>query len=57
MSTKGEKYKSMKAMKKHEKGESAKERMMEYGVKKKAVAKKTAKKSVKRGLFGNKRGM
>ena len=56
MSAKGEKYKSMAAKKKHEKGEGAKERMMEYG--KKKVAKKTvAKKSVKRGLFGNKRGM
>jgi len=43
MSVKGEKYKSMKAMMKHEKGEGKKERMMEYG--KKAV-KKTAKKAV-----------
>jgi hypothetical protein len=56
MSVKGEKYKSMSAKKKHEKGEGAKERMMEYG-KKKVVKKTTAKKSVKRGLFGNKRGM
>ena len=41
MSMKGEKYASKKAMKKHEKGEGAKERMMEYG--KKSV-KKTGKK-------------
>jgi hypothetical protein len=43
MSVKGEKYKSMSAMKRHEKGEGSKERMMEYGKKsmaKKAVAKK-----------------
>ena len=51
MSVKGEKYKSMAAKKKHEKMEGAKERMMEYGTKKKA-AKKTAKKAAKRGLFG-----
>ena len=44
MSVKGEKYTSKKAMMKHEKGEGAKERMMEYGFKK--VAKKTAKKAV-----------
>ena len=50
MSVKGEKYKSMKAMKMHEKGEGKKERMMEYGKKavkksaKKAVAKKMGKK-------------
>ena len=55
MSARGEKYKSMAAKKRHEKTESAKERMMEYG--KKKVAKKTAKKAVKkaaprRGLFG-----
>ena len=31
MSVKGEKYGSKKAMMKHEKGEGAKERMMEYG--------------------------
>ena len=37
MSAKGEKYKSMKAMKKHEKSEGAKERMMEYGMKKKGI--------------------
>ena len=53
---KGEKYASKKMMMKHEKMEGAKERMMEYGPKKKAV-KKTAKKAVakkaaKRGLFG-----
>lgn len=46
MSAKGEKYKSMMAMMKHEKGEGAKERMMEYGTKK--VAKKVAKKIVKK---------
>jgi hypothetical protein len=43
MSAKGEKYTSKKAMKKHEKMEGPKERMMEYGKKKmakKAVAKK-----------------
>ena len=38
MSAKGEKYKSMKAMKGHEKGEGMKERAMEYG-KKKAMKK------------------
>ena len=41
MSAKGEKYKTMMAMMKHEKGEGSKERMMEYGTKK--VAKKVAK--------------
>jgi len=51
MSVKGEKYKSMSAKKKHEKTEGSKERMMEYGTKKK-TAKKTAKKAAKRGLFG-----
>ena len=42
MSAMGEKYKSKAMMKKHEKMEGAKERMMEYGKKatKKAVAKK-----------------
>ena len=44
MSVKGEKYKSMSAMKMHEKGEGKKERMMEYGPKK--AAKKSAKKMV-----------
>lgn len=39
MSAKGEMYKSKSAMKKHEKGEGAKERMMEYGSKG-AMAKK-----------------
>ena len=43
MSVKGEKYKSMAAMKKHEKTEPMAMRMKEYG--KKAVAKKTAKKA------------
>ena len=55
MSAKGEKYKSMAAKKKHEKMEGPKERMMEYGSKKKVAkktAKKTAKKAAKRGLFG-----
>ena len=42
MSAKGEKYKSMAAMKKHEKSEGAKERKMEYGVKKPKL-KKTGK--------------
>ena len=48
MSVKGEKYKSMSAMKMHEKGEGKKERMMEYGPKKsvKKVAKRVAKKAV-----------
>lgn len=41
MSAKGEKYKSAGAMKKHEKMEGKKERMMEYGAKK-AVAKRAA---------------
>jgi hypothetical protein len=45
MSAKGEKYKSMSAMKKHEGKEGAKERMMEYGKPgKKAAAKKAARK-------------
>lgn len=50
MSVKGEKYKSAKAMMKHEKTESASMRMKEYGKKavkksaKKAVAKKMGKK-------------
>lgn len=43
MSAKGEMYKSKGAMKKHEKGESAKEKMMEYG-KKAPVRKAKAKK-------------
>lgn len=54
MSVKGEKYASMKAMKKHEKSEPMAAKMKEYG--KKAAVKKTAKKAVKkaakRGLFG-----
>lgn len=41
MSVKGEKYKSAKAMAKHEKTEPASQRMKEYG-------KKSAKKSVKK---------
>lgn len=44
MSVKGEKYASKKAMKKHEKTEGPKERLMEYG--KKKVAKKVAKKKM-----------
>ena len=40
MSVKGEKYKSKKAMKRHEKSEGAKERMMEYGKKKSAPKRK-----------------
>ena len=44
MSAKGEKYKSKGAMKKHEKMEGKKERMMEYGSAK-AGMKKTGKKS------------
>lgn len=47
MSAKGEKYKSMKAMKKHEGSEGMKERMKEYGKKgaaKKAMPKKMGKK-------------
>ena len=52
MSVKGEKYKSMAAMKKHEKTEPMSARMKEYGPKK--AAKKTAKKSARRGMFGSK---
>lgn len=40
MSVKGEKYKSIKAMKKHEKTEGKMERKMEYGIKKPKVKKK-----------------
>lgn len=40
MSVKGEKYKSKSAMKKHEKSEGKKERMMEYGKKAKKGKKK-----------------
>jgi len=43
MSAKGEIYKSKGAMKKHEKGEGAKEKFMEYG-KKAPVRKAKAKK-------------
>lgn len=55
MSVKGEKYTSMKAMKKHEKTEGKKERKMEYGPKKTAK-KKMAKKAMPKGkgLFGAK---
>jgi len=44
MSVKGEKYKSMKAMKMHEKTEPMSARMKEYG--KKAVAKKATMKKM-----------
>ncbi len=43
MSGKGEMYKSKSAAKKHEKSESSKERMMEYGTRKGAVRKAKAK--------------
>jgi len=56
MSVKGEKYKSMSAMKRHEKGEGSKERMMEYGPKKKAV-KKAAKRVAKKSSMVRKKGM
>lgn len=46
MSMKGEKYKSKKAMMKHEKSEGPKERMMEYG--KKSVKKAAKKAAVKK---------
>jgi len=56
MSVKNEKYKSTKAMMKHEKTEGPKEMMMEYGKKKvkKTAKKKTAKKAMPKrsGLFG-----
>ena len=44
MSAKGEKYKSKGAMMKHEKGESMKDRMKEYGSKKGGMKKKAKKK-------------
>ena len=50
MSVKGEKYKSMAAMKKHEKNEPMAMKMKEYGKKKmvkKAVKKAVAKKKMK----------
>jgi hypothetical protein len=48
MSVKGEKYKSMAAMKKHEKSEPMSMKMKEYGKKAmKKTAKKTAKKKMK----------
>ena len=49
---KNEKYKSKSAMMKHEKMEGSKERMMEYGSKKKVVKKVAKKKPMNR-----KRGM
>jgi hypothetical protein len=47
MSVKGEKYKSMAAMKKHEKNEPMSMKMKEYG---KKVMKKTAKKTAKKKM-------
>jgi hypothetical protein len=44
MSVKGEKYKSMAMMKKHEKMEPMSARKKEYGTKKKAAPKKMGKK-------------
>lgn len=44
MSAKGEKYSSKSAKMKHEKGEGAKERMMEYGSKKGGMKSKAKKK-------------
>jgi hypothetical protein len=55
MSVKGEKYKSMAAMKKHEKTEPMSARMKEYGPKK--AMKKTAKKSVAKKSMNRKKGM
>jgi hypothetical protein len=55
MSVKGEKYKSMAAMKKHEKTESPAMRLKEYGAKK--VAKKTAKRVAKKSTMVRKKGM
>ena len=49
MSMKGEKYSSKKMMKKHEKMEGKKEKMMEYG-KKKAVKKMAMKKMGKKKM-------
>lgn len=46
MSVKGEKYSSKKTMKKHEKMEGKKERMMEYGSPKKVMKKKAAMKKM-----------
>ena len=54
MSVKSEKYKSMSAMKMHEKSEGKKERMMEYGPKK--VAKRVAKKAVAKKVAMKKMG-
>lgn len=48
MSVKSEKYASAKMMKKHEKMEGAKERMMEYGKPAKKTAKKVTKKAKKK---------
>ena len=46
MSAKGEKYKSMAAMKKHEMGEGPAARLKEYGSKTGGMKKPVAKKSV-----------
>lgn len=48
MSVKGEKYSSKKMMKKHEKMEGKKERMMEYGSPKKGMKKAAMKKMGKK---------
>lgn len=53
MSVKGEKYKSMAAMKKHEKNEPMAMKMKEYG--KKAVAKKAVAKKVVAKRMGKKK--
>lgn len=71
MSAKGEKYKSMAAMKKHEKSEPMSARVKEYGKKatksgmhmmdgkmmKNSAMKKTAKKAAKKSSMVRKRGM
>jgi hypothetical protein len=54
MSVKGEKYKSKKAMKKHEKSEGKKERMMEYG---KKSSKMSSYKALEKGAKGNMKRM
>jgi hypothetical protein len=60
MSVKGEKYTSMAAKMKHEKGEGKKERMMEYGPKKvakKATVKKVAKRVAKKTAIVRRKAM
>lgn len=54
MSVKGEKYKSKKAMKKHEKTEGKKERAMEYG---KKSMKMNNYKALEKGAKGNMKKM